>query len=148
MHVSQLIRYGRACSACNQFLSRSKLLTNKLLSKGFQLSRLKATFRKFYGRFPDIQSVIKLNTVRHIKPFLYTDFDCGLIAPSTRCRIFAHGECDRCRTCQQGMLTPPRHLIPPLVYPGVHVCHALILYFFFLITRLITARYLCLFIHF
>jgi hypothetical protein len=21
-----------------------------------------------------------------------------------------------------GMLTPPKHLIPPLVYPGVHVC--------------------------
>ena len=136
MHVSQLIRYGRACSACNQFLSRSKLLTNKLLSKGFQLLRLKATFRKFYGRFPDIQSVIKLNTVRHIKPFLYTDFDCGLIAPSTRCRIWLTASVTvRCRTCQQGMFTQHRHQIPPLVYPGVHVCHALIFVLFFFLLR-------------
>jgi hypothetical protein len=28
---------------------------------------------------------------------------------------------------QQRMLTPPRHLIPPLVFPGIHVCP--ILYF-------------------
>ena len=27
---------------------------------------------------------------------------------------------------QQGMPTPPTHLIPTLVYPGVRVCHALI----------------------
>jgi hypothetical protein len=24
-------------------------------------------------------------------------------------------------TCQQGILTPPRHLIPPPVFPGVYV---------------------------
>ena len=37
-------------------------------------------------------------------------------------------------TCQQGMLTPPRHLIPPLVHvhPGVLVCLALSFVLFFL----------------
>ena len=43
-------------------------------------------------------------------------------------------------TGQQGMLTPPRHLIPPLVYPGIHVV------FHIGIVRLITVRYLCLYI--
>ena len=42
---------------------------------------------------------------------------------------------------QQGMLTLPRHLIPPLVhvYPGVRVCHSLMFVFLFFvwITRLI-----------
>ena len=46
---------------------------------------------------------------------------------------------------QQGMLTPLMHLISPLVYPGVSVCHALILYCFsFTCTRLIRVHYLCL----
>jgi hypothetical protein len=28
-------------------------MTNKLMSEGFQLSRLQAAFRKFYGRYND-----------------------------------------------------------------------------------------------
>ena len=49
-YVSQLIPYERACSAYDQFLNRGKLLTDKLLLQGFQQYRLKAAFRKFYGR--------------------------------------------------------------------------------------------------
>jgi hypothetical protein len=45
-----LIRYASACSKYDQFLVRGSLLTNKLMSQRFQLSRLKAAFRKFYGR--------------------------------------------------------------------------------------------------
>ena len=51
VYVSQLIRYARACSAYDQFLNRGRILTNKLLSQGFQQSRLKAEFRKLYGRY-------------------------------------------------------------------------------------------------
>ena len=51
VYVSQLIRYARACSAYDRFLNRGKLLTDKLLSQGFQQSRLKAAFRKFYSRY-------------------------------------------------------------------------------------------------
>ena len=47
------------------------------------------------------------------------------IAPFTRFRVTADV------TGQQGILTPPKHLIPPVVYPGVRVCHVLILVFFF-----------------
>ena len=51
---------------------------------------------------------------------------------------------------QHGILTPPGHLIQPLVYPEVRVCHALDFEFFLLfrITRYITVRYLCPFIEF
>jgi hypothetical protein len=43
----------RACSKYDQFLVRLSLLTNKLMSQGFQMSRLQAAFRKFYGRHND-----------------------------------------------------------------------------------------------
>ena len=39
------------------------------------------------------------------------DQDCGLTAGVTG---------------QQGILTPPKHLIPPLVCPGVRVCPTLV----------------------
>jgi hypothetical protein len=35
VHISQLIRYARACSACNQFLIPCSLLTIKLMSQRF-----------------------------------------------------------------------------------------------------------------
>jgi hypothetical protein len=47
---------------------------------------------------------------------------------------------------RQGMLTPPRHLIPPLLYPKVHVYPILKFVFATEIMRLMTARYLCFFI--
>ena len=54
-YVSQRIRYARACSAYDQFLIRGKLLTDKLLLlQGFQQSRLKAAFLKFYGRYKNL----------------------------------------------------------------------------------------------
>ena len=48
--VSQLIRYARASSLCEDFITRSQLLTSKLLKQGFTRNRLIATFKKFYGR--------------------------------------------------------------------------------------------------
>jgi hypothetical protein len=47
---------------------------------------------------------------------------------------------------QQLMLIPPRHLIPPLVYPEVRVCLFLGFVFPVGVTRLITVCYLCYFI--
>jgi hypothetical protein len=52
-YISQLIRYARACSTYDQFSVRDSLLTNKLMSQGFQLSRLQTGFSKFYGRYND-----------------------------------------------------------------------------------------------
>jgi hypothetical protein len=53
VYISQLIRYARACSTSDQFLVQGNLFTDKLMSQGFQLSRLQAAFRKFYGRYND-----------------------------------------------------------------------------------------------
>ena len=51
VYLSQLIRYARACSTYDQFLSRGRLLTDKLMLQGFLQSRLMSAFRKFYGRY-------------------------------------------------------------------------------------------------
>jgi hypothetical protein len=56
VYISQLIRYARAFSKYDQFFVRGSLLTNKLMSEGFQLSRLQAAFRKFHGRYNDLIS--------------------------------------------------------------------------------------------
>jgi hypothetical protein len=50
-------------------------------------------------------------------------------------------------TGRQRMLTPPRHLIPPLVYPEGYIC--LILKFVFPtgLMRFMSAHYLCYFMY-
>ena len=50
VYVSQLIRYARAYSNYQDFMERVKVLTTKLLSKGYQKTKLIATPKKFYGR--------------------------------------------------------------------------------------------------
>ena len=52
--ISQLIRYGRACSHYGNFIQRSKLLTNKLLTQGYCKPRLIKALKKFYGRHHNI----------------------------------------------------------------------------------------------
>ena len=54
VYVSQLIRYARACHAYADFLKRGQLLTKKLMMQGYNESRLKSSFRKFYGRYNDL----------------------------------------------------------------------------------------------
>jgi hypothetical protein len=61
VYISQLIQYARACSTYDQFLSRSRLLTDKLMLQGFLQSRLMSAFRKFYGRYNDIIYNYKLS---------------------------------------------------------------------------------------
>ena len=48
--VSQLIRYARASSLYEDFITRSQRLTSKLLKQGFTRNMLIATFKKCYGR--------------------------------------------------------------------------------------------------
>jgi hypothetical protein len=49
VYISQLIRYARSCSKYDQFVTRSKRLTLRLLEQGYVMSRLGVAFRKFYG---------------------------------------------------------------------------------------------------
>jgi hypothetical protein len=60
VYISQLIRYARACSTYNKFLSRGRLLTDKLKIQGFLLSRLMSAFCKLYGRYNDLIHDYKL----------------------------------------------------------------------------------------
>ena len=73
VYISQLIRYARACSTYDQFLVRGCLLTNKLMSQGFQLSRLQAAFRKFYGRYNDLICPYNLSLGRMLSDMFHTN---------------------------------------------------------------------------
>ena len=50
IYASQLIRYVRACSNYQDFIERGKVFTTKLLSQGYEKTKLVATLKKFYGR--------------------------------------------------------------------------------------------------
>ena len=63
--------YARACSTYDQFLVRGNLLTNKMMSQGFQLSRLQAAFRKFYGRYNDLICPYNLSFGRMLSDVSY-----------------------------------------------------------------------------
>ena len=54
VYVSHLIRYARACSNYQDFMECGKVLTTKLLSQGYQKTKLVATHKKFYGRHHDL----------------------------------------------------------------------------------------------
>jgi hypothetical protein len=54
VYVSQLIKYTRACFAYEAFSERGRRLTNKLMLQGYNESRLKSSFCKFYGRYNDL----------------------------------------------------------------------------------------------
>ena len=71
VYISQLIRYARACSTYDQFLSR--LLTDKLMLQGFQLSRLQAAFRKIYGRYNDLIYPDNLSLGRMLSDMFHTN---------------------------------------------------------------------------
>jgi hypothetical protein len=98
-------------------------------------------------------------------PVLDTDFGCRFFRlPDFDCGLFCMCDLDTLIlitdlvffflmgltagvTGLQGMPTPPRHPIPPLVYPEVSVCPILRSVFPTGLMRLITVRYLCHFIY-
>ena len=50
VYISQLIRYARASTLYDDFLSRSCRLTSKLMGQGYERFKLISAFKKFYGR--------------------------------------------------------------------------------------------------
>jgi hypothetical protein len=54
VYTFQFIRYARSSSAYANFSKRGLLLTKKYILKGYNESRLKSLFRKFYGRYNDL----------------------------------------------------------------------------------------------
>jgi hypothetical protein len=72
VYISQLIRYARACFAYEDFSKRGRLLTNKLMLQGYNESRLKSSFRKFYGRYNDLVCGYNLSLAHMLKDFFHT----------------------------------------------------------------------------
>jgi hypothetical protein len=125
VYISQLIRYVIACSTYDEVLNQGSLLTNKLMLRGFLQSCLLAAFCISYGPYNDsIQPSFRSNTVwcvsyQSLSCSWYTDLDYDSY------RFRAHGGCEQSWGVEVGgggVLTPPRHLIPPQIYPEIRVC--------------------------
>jgi hypothetical protein len=72
VYVFQLIRYVRACFAYEDFSIRGRLLTNKLMLQGYNESRLKLSFWKFYGRYNDLVCDYKLPLAHMLNDLFHT----------------------------------------------------------------------------
>ena len=56
VYISQLIRFARVSSHVTDFNTRNKLLTAKLLNRGYRYHKLHKAFSKFYRRHSDLVS--------------------------------------------------------------------------------------------
>ena len=56
VYISQLIRFSRVSSHVDDFNTRNKVLTAKLLRQGYRYHKLRKAFSKFYRRHFDIVS--------------------------------------------------------------------------------------------
>jgi hypothetical protein len=72
VYISQLIRYTRACFVYKDFSKRGQLLTKKLMLQGCNESRLKSSFRKFYGRHNDLVCDYKLALAYMLNDLFHT----------------------------------------------------------------------------
>ena len=50
VYISQLIRFARVCSHVDDFNTRNKCITAKLLKQGYRYHKLRKAFSKFYRR--------------------------------------------------------------------------------------------------
>ena len=72
-YVSQLIRYARVCSNYQDFMERGKVLTTKLLSQGYQKTKVVATLKKFYGRHHDLVNPYNVSVPRIVSDVFAND---------------------------------------------------------------------------
>ena len=56
VYISQLIRFARVSSHVDDFNTRHKVLTAKLLRQGYRYHKIRRVFSKFYRRHLDIVS--------------------------------------------------------------------------------------------
>ena len=57
VYISQLIRFARVCSHVDDFNTRNKCLTAKLLKQGYRYHKLRKAFSKFYRRHYELISI-------------------------------------------------------------------------------------------
>ena len=66
VYISQLIRYARACTFYNDFISRANTLTAKLKEQGYERDKLKVFSRKFFGRYNDLISSYRVSLTQFL----------------------------------------------------------------------------------
>ena len=62
-HISQLMRFARVSSHVDDFNTRNKVLTAKLLGQGYRYHKMRKAFSQFYRRHFDIVS--KYNVIEN-----------------------------------------------------------------------------------
>ena len=68
--ISQLIRFARVSSHVDDFNTRNKVLTAKLLKQGYRYRNLRKAFSKFYRRHFNIMSVYNVGLKTILLPDL------------------------------------------------------------------------------
>ena len=61
VYIFQLIRFARASGYVADFITRNKLLTQKLPKQSYQNHKLRKTISKFYHRYYDLNSILDSN---------------------------------------------------------------------------------------
>ena len=56
VYISQLIKFARVCSYVDEFNTRNKCLTPKLLKQGYRYHKLRKAFSEFYRRHYELIS--------------------------------------------------------------------------------------------
>ena len=69
VYISQLIRFARVSSHVNDFNTRNKVLTAKLLRQGCRYHKLRKAFSKFCRRHFDIESKCRIENTSSARPF-------------------------------------------------------------------------------
>ena len=59
----QLFHFARASSHVADFMTRNRLLTQKLLNQGYQYHKLRQTFSKLYRRYYDLISKFQVGLI-------------------------------------------------------------------------------------
>ena len=81
VYISQLIRFARVCSHVDDFNTRNKYLTAKLLKQGYRYHKLRKAFSKFYRQHYELISKLNigLKSLLHqglSEPEFYGDLVC------------------------------------------------------------------------
>ena len=73
VYVSQLIQPEPVQITYQEFMEREKVLTTKLLSQGYQKTKLVATLKKFYGRHHDLVNPYNVAVSRIVSDVFASD---------------------------------------------------------------------------
>ena len=80
VYISQLIRFARVCSHVDDFNTRNKCITAKLLKQGYRYHKLRKAFSKFYRRHYALISKFIVGLIKLLHQGLSeTEFYCDLV---------------------------------------------------------------------